>query len=74
MGSRQIVLVSTAGFSVLKAGIFWQEAKTKRPFPQCACSKFQAISFYLEKKLLENLLWIFFIFHKLRVKNLGFIF
>jgi hypothetical protein len=30
MGSRQIVLVSTAGFSVLNTGIFWREAKTKR--------------------------------------------
>jgi hypothetical protein len=28
MGSRQIVLVSTAG-------IFWREAKTKRLFSQC---------------------------------------
>jgi hypothetical protein len=35
MGSRQIVLVSTAGFSVLNTGIFWQEAKTKRLFSQC---------------------------------------
>jgi hypothetical protein len=35
MGSRQIVLVSTAGISVLNAGIFWQEAKTKRLFSQC---------------------------------------
>ncbi len=35
MGSRQIVLVSTAGFSVLNTGIFWREAKTKRPFSQC---------------------------------------
>ncbi len=32
MGSRQIVLVSTAGISVLNAGIFWQEAKTKQAF------------------------------------------
>jgi hypothetical protein len=32
MGSRQIVLVSTAGFSVLNTGIFWREAKTKRLF------------------------------------------
>ncbi len=29
MGSRQIVLVSTAGFSVLNTEIFWREAKTK---------------------------------------------
>jgi hypothetical protein len=29
------VLVSTAGISVLKAGIFWREAKTKRLFSQC---------------------------------------
>ncbi len=35
MGSRQIVLVSTARFSVLNMGIFWQEAKTKRLFSQC---------------------------------------
>jgi hypothetical protein len=32
MGSRQIVLVSTAGFSVLNTGIFWREAKTKKAF------------------------------------------
>jgi hypothetical protein len=36
MGSRQIVLVSTAGFSVLNTGIFWREAETKRLFSQCA--------------------------------------
>jgi hypothetical protein len=30
MGSRQIVLTLTAGFSVLNMGIFWREAKTKR--------------------------------------------
>ncbi len=35
MGSRQIVLVLTAGFSVLNTGIFWREAKTKRLFSQC---------------------------------------
>jgi hypothetical protein len=35
MGGRQIVLVSTAGFSVLDPGIFWREAKTKRLFSQC---------------------------------------
>jgi hypothetical protein len=35
MGSRQIVLVSTAGISVLNAGIFWRQAKTKRLFSQC---------------------------------------
>jgi hypothetical protein len=35
MGSRQIVLVSTAGISVHNAGIFWREAKTKRLFSQC---------------------------------------
>jgi len=35
MDSRQIVLVSTAGFSVLNAGISWREAKTKRLFSQC---------------------------------------
>jgi hypothetical protein len=32
MGSRQIVLVSTAGISVLNAGIFWREAKKKAFF------------------------------------------
>jgi hypothetical protein len=35
MGSRQIVLVPTAGISVLNAGIFWRKAKTKRLFSQC---------------------------------------
>jgi hypothetical protein len=35
MGSRQIVLISTAGFSFLNTGIFWREAKTKRLFAQC---------------------------------------
>ncbi len=35
MGSRQIVLVSTAGICVHNAGIFWREAKTKRLFSQC---------------------------------------
>jgi hypothetical protein len=35
MGRRQIVLVSTVGFSVLNKGIFWREAKTKRLFSQC---------------------------------------
>jgi hypothetical protein len=39
MGSRQIVLVSTAGFSVLNTGIFWREAKTKRLFSQCIVFK-----------------------------------
>jgi hypothetical protein len=34
-GQQEIVLVSTAGFSVLNTGIFWQEAKTKRLFSQC---------------------------------------
>ncbi len=29
MGSRQIVLVSTAGFSVLNTGIFWRKLKQK---------------------------------------------
>jgi hypothetical protein len=29
MGSRQIVLVSTAGISVLNAGIFWRKLKQK---------------------------------------------
>jgi hypothetical protein len=32
MGSRQIVLVSTAGFSGLNTGIFWREAKKKAFF------------------------------------------
>ncbi len=36
MGSRQIVLVSTAGISVLNAGIFWRESKTKKLFSQCS--------------------------------------
>ncbi len=45
MGSRQIVLVSTAGFSVLNTGIFWREAITKRLFhsveePNFKMSKF----------------------------------
>jgi hypothetical protein len=35
MGSRQIVLVLTAGFSFLNTEIFWREAKTKRLFSQC---------------------------------------
>jgi hypothetical protein len=35
MGGRQIVLVSTGGFSVLNTGNFWREAKTKRLFSQC---------------------------------------
>jgi hypothetical protein len=35
MDSRQIVLVSTAEFSVLNTGILWREAKTKRLFSQC---------------------------------------
>jgi hypothetical protein len=38
MGSRQIVLVYTAGISVLNAGIFWREAKTKRLFSHCSSS------------------------------------
>jgi hypothetical protein len=37
MGGRQIVLVSTAGFSVLNTGIFWQQAKTKRLFYILQC-------------------------------------
>jgi hypothetical protein len=44
MGSRQIVLVSTAGFSVLKTGIFWREAKTKRLFSQCGLQQKQGRS------------------------------
>jgi hypothetical protein len=39
MGGRQIVLVSTAGFSVLNTGIFWREAITKRLFSQWPCGK-----------------------------------
>jgi hypothetical protein len=37
IGGRQIVLVSTAGFSVLNTGIFMWEAKLKqkRLFSQC---------------------------------------
>jgi hypothetical protein len=41
MGSRQIVLVSTAGFPVLNTGIFWQEAKTKRLFSQCGPNNYK---------------------------------
>jgi hypothetical protein len=40
MGSMQIVLVYTAGISVLNAGIFWREAKTKRLFSQCTAPRF----------------------------------
>jgi hypothetical protein len=43
MSSRQIVLLSTAGFSVLNTGIFWREAKTKRLFSQCACTQYKQI-------------------------------
>jgi hypothetical protein len=32
MGGRQIVLISTAGFSFLNTEIFWREAETKRLF------------------------------------------
>ncbi len=39
MGGRQIVLVSTTGFSVLNTGIFWREAKTKRLFSQCTLTR-----------------------------------
>jgi hypothetical protein len=49
MGSRQIVLVSTAGFSVLNARIFWQEAKTKRFFSQCTvcnCSSHHVVGIH----------------------------
>jgi hypothetical protein len=42
MGSRQIVLVSTAGFSVLNTEIFWREDKTKRFFSQCDVNVFVA--------------------------------
>jgi hypothetical protein len=49
MGSRQIVLVSTPGFSVLNTGIFWREAKTKRPFSQCK-GTFKRIDFLTEAK------------------------
>ncbi len=48
MGSRQIVLVSKAGFSVLNTGIFWREAKTKRLFSQCtACRVLKLLSWEL---------------------------
>ncbi len=43
MGSRQIVLVSTAGISVLNAGIFWREAKKKRLFSQCDLHECQVL-------------------------------
>jgi hypothetical protein len=42
-GQRQIVLVSTAGFSVLNTGIFWWEAKTKRLFSQCMTSSYMIL-------------------------------
>ncbi len=45
MGSRQIVLISTAGFSVLDTEIFWREAKTKRLFSQC---RFDLNIFFLQ--------------------------
>ncbi len=48
MGSRQIVLVSTAGFSVLTTGIFWREAKTKRLFH----SVLEALSFYYSERFI----------------------
>jgi hypothetical protein len=51
MGSRQIVLVSTAGFSVLNMGIFWQEAKTKRLFSQCTIDRKNNIN---QKKYYRN--------------------
>jgi hypothetical protein len=48
MGSRQIVLVYTAGISVLDAGIFWREAKTKRLFSQCpVCRSCGTLSYSL---------------------------
>jgi hypothetical protein len=54
MGSRQIVLVATAGFSVLNTGIFGQEAKTKRLFSQC---RYEYIGHTLF--CLEFALWIY---------------
>jgi hypothetical protein len=42
MGNRQIVLVSTAGFSVLKTGIFWREAKQKGFFHSAAATRVAA--------------------------------
>jgi hypothetical protein len=45
MGSRQIVLVSTAGIFVLNAGIFWREAKTKRLFSQCRVADIEKLIF-----------------------------
>ncbi len=49
MGSRQIVLASTAGISILNAGIFWREAKTKRLFSQCMFDIF-SMYFYSGEK------------------------
>jgi hypothetical protein len=57
MGSRQIVLVATAGFSVLNTGIFWREAKTKRLFSQCSALanlKWQRTSASARKKMVAN--------------------
>jgi hypothetical protein len=50
MGSRQIVLVSTARFSVLNTGIFWREAKTKRLFSQCAAQEYFLRLFGIESQ------------------------
>jgi hypothetical protein len=52
MGSRKIVLVSTAGFSVLNTGIFWREAKTKRLFSQCGAEKSLR---FISNKFMSNL-------------------
>jgi len=49
MGSRQIVLVSTAGICVHNAGIFWREAKTKRLFSQCNTGGLYTVELLLEE-------------------------
>jgi hypothetical protein len=46
MGSRQIVLVSTAGFSVLNMGIFWREAKKMACFTVYLRIRVKNISMY----------------------------
>jgi hypothetical protein len=47
MGGRQIVLLSTAGFSVINTVIFWREAKTKRLFSQCGGEPWSGFPQYL---------------------------
>jgi hypothetical protein len=51
MGGRQIVLVSTAGFSVLNTVIFWREDKTKRLFSQCICLAYSFQHLYYISRL-----------------------